>query len=52
MPDYKEMYLTLFRATEKAVRILTDAQMQAEEIFLAAEDEKADETVAAQDGEW
>ncbi len=43
MPDYKEMYLTLFRATEKAVRILTQAQVQAEELFLSAEDDEEEE---------
>lgn len=44
MPDYKEMYLTLFRATEKAVRILTQAQVQAEELFLSAEDDEEEQT--------
>lgn len=34
MPDYKEMYLSVFRATEKAIRLLTEAQMKAEELLL------------------
>ena len=34
MPDYKEMYLTLFRATEKAINILIDAQQECEEMYL------------------
>lgn len=34
MPDYKEMYLTLMRETEKAIRILTEAQQTCEELYL------------------
>ena len=34
MPDYKEMYLTMMRATEKAIRILIEAQQQCEELYL------------------
>lgn len=37
MPDYKEMYLTLMRETEKAVRILTEAQKTCEELYLKDE---------------
>ena len=36
MPDYKEMYLTLFRATEKAIGVLIDAQQECEEMYLNA----------------
>lgn len=36
MPDWKEMYLTLFRETEKAINILTDAQRQCEEMYINA----------------
>lgn len=36
MPDYKEMYLKLFRATEKAMRILEDAQLECEELYISA----------------
>ena len=36
MPDWKEMYLTLFRETEKAVNILTDAQRRCEEMYISA----------------
>lgn len=35
MPDYQEMYFTMARATEKAIRILIEAQRQAEEIYLS-----------------
>ena len=34
MPDYKEMYLTLMRETEKAIRTLTEAQRVCEELYL------------------
>ena len=34
MPDYKEMYYTLFRASEKAVNILLEAQRNCEEMYL------------------
>lgn len=40
MPDYKEMHLTLFRATEKARRILEDAQLECEELYLSAPETK------------
>ena len=34
MPDYKEMYLHLMRETEKAIRILIEAQQVCEELYL------------------
>ena len=34
MADYREMYLTLMRETERAIRILTDAQRKCEELYL------------------
>lgn len=37
MPDYKEMYLTLFRATERAVSLLIEAQQSCEECYLSQE---------------
>lgn len=36
MPDYKEMYLTLFRASEKAANLLIAAQQTCEEMYLSA----------------
>lgn len=36
MPDYKEMYLNLFRASERAVSILIEAQRECEELILSA----------------
>ena len=33
-PDYKTMYLELFRASEQAARILREAQLRAEEHLL------------------
>ena len=38
MPDYKEMYLKLFRATEAAISILIEAQQQCEELYVNAGD--------------
>ena len=39
MADYKDLYLTLFRATEKAIRTLVAAQQECEERFLEASQE-------------
>ena len=36
MPDYKEMYLDLFRSSEKAINILIEAQRRCEESYLSA----------------
>ena len=33
--NYKEMYLTMMRACEKAIRILIEAQQTCEELYLA-----------------
>ena len=38
MPDWKELYLTLMRDTEKAIRILEEAQLKCEELYLQEED--------------
>lgn len=35
MPDYKEMYLKMFRASEKAVNILITAQQECEELYIS-----------------
>lgn len=35
MPDYKEMYLTMTRAMEKAIRIIIEAQQVCEELYLS-----------------
>ncbi|WP_295745190.1 hypothetical protein [uncultured Oscillibacter sp.] len=34
MPDYQEMYLHLCRETERAIRILIQAQRDCEELYL------------------
>ena len=39
MPDYKEMYLTLFRATEQAVNVLIATQQECEELYTNAPQE-------------
>lgn len=41
LPDYKELYLSLFRANEKAIRLLIDAQQKAEEAILREEERGA-----------
>ena len=38
--DYKEMYLKLFRATEKAAEILITAQQECEEMYINAPEPK------------
>lgn len=38
MPDYKEMYLIMTRAAEKAQRILIEAQQKCEELYLEEAD--------------
>ena len=42
MTDYKELYLTMMRATEQAIRILIDAQQTCEELYLGQEDPPAE----------
>ena len=36
MPDYKEMYLKMVRASEAAIRILVEAQQECEELYISA----------------
>ena len=38
MPDYKELYFSLFRATERAISALIEAQRAAEEAFINSTD--------------
>ena len=38
--DYKEMYLTMMRAAEKAINILIDAQRACEEEYLRQTEEE------------
>ena len=37
MQEYGEIYLELIREVEKAIRLLGDAQLKAEDIFIKAE---------------
>ena len=46
MDDYKQMYLKLFRASERAIEILIDAHRKCEELYLST-DESPDEGDAA-----
>ncbi len=34
MPDYKEMYLKMFRATEEAINVLIATQQECEELYI------------------
>jgi hypothetical protein len=36
MPNYKEMYLKLFRASEDAVNLLIAAQQECEELYVSS----------------
>lgn len=35
MPNYKEMYLKLFRASEQAINTLITAQRECEELYIS-----------------
>lgn len=35
MPDYRKMYYTMLHASEKAIRILIDAQQACEDLYIA-----------------
>lgn len=37
MPDYREMYLSLFQSITQAVTLLQEAQKETEAMYLAAE---------------
>lgn len=39
MPDYKRMYITLFKETTRAIAILQAAQQKTEEIYISADAE-------------
>ena len=43
MADWKEMYLKMFRASEKAMRILEAAQLECEEMYMRDGDEEAEQ---------
>ena len=38
MPDYKKMYFTLFKASEEAANLLSAAQRECEELYIASEE--------------
>ena len=35
MPNYKEMYLKMVRASEKAINVLIEAQQECEEMYVS-----------------
>ena len=43
-PDYKELYYSLFRATEEAVNGLIAAQQKCEEMYLSSGEDQTDRT--------
>ena len=48
MPDYKEMYFTLFRATEQAINTLIEAQRECEALDIS-EPEKETRVISQPD---
>lgn len=40
VPDYKKMYLALFKASEDAINLLVAAQRECEELYMASEEPK------------
>lgn len=49
MPDYKELYYQLFRATEEAINGLIKAQRECEELYMSATDENVVELEESRD---
>lgn len=43
MPDYKEMYFKMVRASEDAIRLLIHAQRECEELYMSAPEEDSEE---------
>ena len=40
MPDYKEMYLKMVRATEEAINTLIKVQQECEELYIEADEQE------------
>lgn len=38
MPDFEEMYLTMLRASEEALRIIIEAQKKCEDMYISQEE--------------
>ncbi len=38
MPNYREMYLTMAREAEKAIRLLVKAQQRCEELYIHSQE--------------
>ncbi|MPN63724.1 hypothetical protein SDC9_211490 [bioreactor metagenome] len=38
MPDYKEMYFKIFKASEQAINILVSAQRECEELYVSSQE--------------
>lgn len=42
MPDYKELYIKMFRATEQATNILISAQLECERDYISVTEQELD----------
>ena len=51
MPDYKEMYLNLFRATEQAIELLISAQRTCEDMYVNAPEDNLSMLPGVRDAE-
>lgn len=49
MPDYKEMYFKMLRASEEAIRLLIRAQRECEELYISSPEEPPAGVVSAED---
>lgn len=46
MPDYKEMYLTMCRASEEALNTIIAAQRKCEEMYISSEGKESEQEEA------
>lgn len=44
MPDYKELYLKMFRTTEQAINLLIKTQKECEELYIASSESEEAKT--------
>lgn len=40
MPNYKDLYLKMFRASEQAIHLLIAAQQECEELYISSTEEE------------
>lgn len=46
-PDYKQMYLELYRAQMRAMQIMADAHRKAEDLYITAGEESPEKSTEA-----